>query len=55
MPAWAFAVLLPAGLIGLAALCLKARSALARAGDLPAGRRAMLLALTRNPGAANIE
>jgi len=49
-----FPVLFLLGLTGLVALAMKARVAFARAGDPPAGRSALLLALTRNPGAMKI-
>jgi hypothetical protein len=50
-----FPVVFLLGLIGLAGLCVKARAALTRAGDPPTGRSALLLALTRNPGAILIK
>lgn len=49
MLAYLFPILLPVGLIGLAALCLAARAAMRRAEDPSVGRGALLVALTRIP------
>ncbi len=49
MLVYLFPILLPAGLIGLIALCLAARAAMRRAEDPSVGRGALLMALTRIP------
>jgi hypothetical protein len=50
-----FPLLFLLGLVGVGVVCMKMRAAFARAGDPPSGCSALLLALTRNPGAMKIE